>query len=158
MIKTIIGDYNSFLDKIFLNMKNAGFEDGEFSQLDHLAYRTQSNERYEELKKELATFACDFKEVFYNGRNITIYKLKDPLKYKQWQIECLELFSPKENNKFEEGLEHAEFVTKDSLDEFMKKHSEIEFNMKGFSKETNRELIVEFENSVVKFHEQNLLE
>src|SRR6266567_732214 len=95
MIKTIIGDYNSFLDKIFLNMKNAGFEDGEFSQLDHLAYRTQSNERYEELKKELATFACDFKEVFYNGRNITIYKLKDPLNISNGRLNVLNFFLQK---------------------------------------------------------------
>jgi len=40
----------------------------------------------------------------------------------------------------------------------MKKHQDIEFNMNAFEKETNRELIFDFADCAVKFHEQSLLD
>jgi hypothetical protein len=66
--------------------------------------------------------------------------------------------APKENNKFEEDLEHAEFVIKTTLEEFMKKHKDINFNLDAYSREENPELIINFKKCAAKFHTQSLLE
>lgn len=153
-----IKDYKSFLDKIFKNLKEVGFGEEEFLELDHVAYRTESDERYEELKKEFEKITVTSSEATISGRLITVYRLKEPLVYGNWEVPGLELCAPKEGSFRKEGLEHAEFVTKDSLEKFMERHRDLSFNMKAFKKEVNRELILEFDDCVAKFHEQSLLE
>ncbi len=154
----MLENHKLFLDKIFNNMKNVGFEDAEFKEIDHVAYRTETDERYEELKREFQPFVSGSDEVMIAGRLISVFKLKEPVVYGSWIIYGLELCAPKENSRYKEGLEHAEFVTKCSLEEFMKKHQDIKFDMKAFEKEVNRELVFDFSDCTVKFHEQSLLE
>jgi len=85
-----IGDY-----KIFENMKNVGFEDDEFKEIDHIAYRTETDERYEELKKEFQVFASSSSEAMIAGRLISVFKLKEALVYGFWVIYGLELLAPR---------------------------------------------------------------
>lgn len=153
----MLENYKIFLDKIFSNVKGAGFEDEELSEIDHVAYRTETNERYEELKKEFEKISSNFSEVIISGRPIAVYRLKEPLVYGNWKIEGLELCAPKEGSFHREGLEHAEFVTKKSLKDFLYDHENIGFNMSAYSKEENPELILEFEDCAAKFHTQSLL-
>lgn len=157
-IESIVGDYKSFLDKIFQNLEKDGFSVGEFKELDHIAYRTETIERYEEIKKELIELSEASSDKFFNGRRILICRLKTPLVYGDFSIEGIEVLAPKENNKFKDGLEHAEFVTKSTLEEFKEKHSDVDFNLDAYDREENRELIVNFENCAAKFHERSLLE
>lgn len=157
-IESTIGDYKSFLDKVFQNLEKAGFSLDEFKELDHIAYRTETIGRYEELKNELVGFSESFSDKDFNGRKILVCRLKMPLVYKNFSIAGLEVLAPKENNRFKEGLEHAEFVTKITLPEFREKHDSIDFNLDAYNREANRELIIGFENCAAKFHEQSLLE
>ena len=157
-IKSVIGDYKNFLDKVFKNLEKAGFGLGEFKELDHIAYRTESIERYEEMKDGLLGFSHSYSDKVFNGRKILVCRLKSPLVYGEFSIAGFELLAPKENNQFKEGLEHAEFVTKISLPEFKEKHSNIDFNLDAYDREDNPELIIEFEDFAAKFHEQSLLE
>lgn len=157
-MKSIIGDYKFFLDKIFANLKSAGFDNAEFKELDHIAYRVETLERYEELKNKLTEFASAESEVEISGRPISIFKLKEPLVYEKYKIPCLELPAPKIGRKFKEGLEHAEFVINSTLPEFLEEHKNVKFNVSEYQKEINPALIVEFGDCAVKFHEQSLLE
>ena len=156
-IEDIIGNYKIFLDKVFQNLEKAGFAMDEFKELDHIAYRTETIERYEELKNKLIGFSESFSDKIFNGRKILVCRLKTPLNYAGFSIAGLEVLAPKENNKFKEGLEHAEFVTMLSLPEFREKHSDIKFDLRAYDREENRELVVEFGDCAAKFHEQNLL-
>lgn len=156
-IQSIIGDYKSFLDKIFQNLEKAGFSVDEFKELDHIAYRTETIEGYEEIKKELIELSEASSDKFFNGRRILVCRLKTPLVYGDFSIEGIEVLAPKENNKFKDGLEHAEFVTKSTLEEFREKHHDVDFNLDAYDREENRELIVNFESCAAKFHEQSLL-
>ncbi|MFA6383008.1 MAG: VOC family protein [Parcubacteria group bacterium] len=156
-IKAVIGDYKIFLEKIFSNLKSAGFEIGEFKELDHIGYRVENLERYYELKKSLAEFCEKISDKEFAGRPVLVCKLKEPLNYGEFKIEGIEVLAPKEDNKFEEGLEHAEFVTKTTLPEFLEKHKNITFNLVAYDRKENPELVLEFENCAVKFHEQSLL-
>jgi predicted metalloenzyme YecM len=157
-VYNIIGDYKTFLDKIFSDLENAGFGLGEFEELDHVGYRVESLERYYELKKLLAEFCEAYSDKEFAGRPVLICKLKTPLSHGGFKIEGIEVLAPKENNKFKEGLEHAEFVTKILLAEFLEKHDDIKFKLDAYDRRENPELILEFENCAVKFHEQSLLE
>lgn len=154
----MLENHKTFLDKIFSNMKSAGFNNAEFIEIDHVAYRTETHERYEELKREFEKISGNSFEAIISGRPIMVYRLMKPLIYENWKIEGLELCAPKERSFFNEGLEHAEFVTKKSLADFLQDHGNIDFNMKAYSKVDNPELILEFEDCAVKFHTQSLLE
>lgn len=157
-IESVIGDRKSFLDKIFKNLAEAGFELDEFKEIDHIAYRTESNGKYEEMKNKLVNFCSDFSEVQISGRPILVCKLKEPLFYNEYEIKCLELLAPKAGKRYENGLEHAEFVTKKTLEEFLEKHKDVEFKMDAYEREINPEIILMFRNCSVKFHTQSLLE
>jgi predicted metalloenzyme YecM len=154
----IIGDYKSFLNKIFSNLEKAGFGESEFKELDHICYRVETMERYEEVKKGLEEFCSKSTEAEISGRPIFVCRLKEPLKYKHYEIRCLEVSAPRKDMFFQEGLEHAEFITKKKLSEFLEEHKNVNFNMSAYSKEINPELILEFGESAAKFHEQSLLE
>ena len=157
-IKSIIGDYETFLDEVFRNLKEAGFSLDEFKELDHIAYRAESLENYEKIKKGLLDFSQNYSDKIFGGRPVLVCRLKEPLSYNNFMIEGIEVLAPKENNKFEEGLEHAEFVTKIALPEFREKHSDISFNLDAYAREDNPELTIDFENCAVKFHAQSLLQ
>lgn len=157
-IQEVIGDYNRFLDKVFESLKKTSFGMDEFVELDHIAYRTENNERYEEIKKELMSFSSSQDEKMFRGRNIFVCRLKEPLVYGGFEISGFELLAPKEENQYKEGLEHAEFVVKGTLAEFKDRHSDIDFILDAYDMDINPELIVKFDNCSAKFHEQSLLD
>lgn len=157
-IEDMIGDYKFFLDKIFANLKNAGFSKEEFKELDHIAYRVESFEKYEEMKAELEKFSSNFQEVKISGRPIAVFKLIKPISYSEYKVNCLELLAPREGKFFKEGLEHAEFVVKTTLQDFLRKHKNINFDMSKIGREINPELVIDFEDCAAKFHTQSLLE
>ena len=157
-IEEVIGDWKEFLLKIFSNLEKAGFDLDEFEELDHIAYRTERLEDYKKMKEKLTMFSKVYSDKVFNGRPILICLLKSPLFFRNFSIEGLEVLAPKENNKHKEGLEHAEFVIKIPLADFMKKYERVDFNLNAYNREENPELIVEFGDCAVKFHEQSLLE
>jgi predicted metalloenzyme YecM len=157
-IESAIGDYKSFLNKVFKHLIEAGFGLDEFKELDHIAYRVKSNKKYEEMKNKLKDFYSDFSEVQISGRPILVCKLKDQFIYNQYEIKCLELLAPKAGKQYQNGLEHAEFVTKTTLEEFLEMHKDVEFKMDAYEREINPEIKLIFSDCSIKFHTQSLLE
>ncbi len=117
-IEKVIVDYVELLDKIFNGLNKLGIQENELKELDHIAYRTQDIQRYDDIKKELIPFFDKYNEKKFGGRLILVGRFKKPLKYRQFIISGFELLAPKENNKFKNGLEHAEFVLDKSLNNF----------------------------------------
>ncbi|MFZ2193477.1 MAG: VOC family protein [Candidatus Moraniibacteriota bacterium] len=157
-IESIIGDYKNFLDKVFGNLREAGFDLEEFKELDHIAYRAENLESYAKVKKELLKFSKNYNEKMFGGRLVLVCLLENPIVYNSFTIKGFELLAPKENNSHKEGLEHAEFVIKISLQEFQEKHRNIDFDLHAYNREENPELVLNFENCSAKFHTQSLLE
>jgi len=154
----IIGNYDSFLDDVFQNIKDTGFGLSEFSELDHICYRVETREMYIAKKIELGEIGDLLSEEIIAGRPIAIYKLKIPILFNGFKIDCIELPAPKVRNRFKEGLEHAEFVINVPLSDFLVRHHNINFGLDSYDKEINPELEAEFEDCAVKFHEKNILE
>lgn len=144
-----------FLDYLFGEIKKHNI-DVENLFLDHLCYRVESINRYEELKEIFSKNFVFIGENLINGRPISAFKLKEPISYKERLVSIIELPSPKLSNTHSEGFEHAEFVTSLDLKELVSKYSHLNLKTKGLDKKFNQELEIEFSIRAVKFHNLSL--
>lgn len=156
-LEKVIGNYKNFLDKIFAFLESSKIDLGDLEELDHIAYRVSKFEKYKEMKNKLNAFGQKLSENIIRNRPIANYKLENNIIYKNFIIPCIELPAPAEGDNFKEGLEHAEFVTKISLEKFLEKYKQLPFDTKGLSKELNADLVLNFKDCSVKFHEQSIL-
>ena len=156
-MKPILPQPDRFLKEILKNLAANQLNINDLF-IDHICFRVSSNERYGYLKAHLAKANELLVESEINGRNISVFKLKDPIKIQHWEIPLLELPSPKTGSDYQEGWEHLECVTQESLEFFMEQNAHLEFDLKGFSKPVNREIRLKFSCGNVKFHEQSLEE
>lgn len=155
-LKKIIGDYQSFLRDVLDEVKAEGFDMGDFVQLDHICYRTESREAYDNKKQELTSSANLLGETMVNGRPIATFRLHQPIVVDGWRIDSLELPAPKEGSHYPEGLEHIEFVLYDDLPSFLQKYPDKEFDLKSVNRGINPEAGYKIGNYSVKFHLLNL--
>lgn len=124
--------------------------------IDHLCYRVGSLEKYEVLKKEFTSFSTLLIESPVNGRMISTFKLHQPVRYKNWRIDVVELPAPKAGKTTIEGFEHVEVVSDLSFDELQKKYSHIKLDKGGLAKKWNQELELCFGDINLKFHPLSL--
>lgn len=156
-MKSLIGDYDSFVANINSRFLEIGiYAKSEFTICDHLCYRVETDERYQEMKTLLGSMATSIGEVPVSGRLISTFELQEPIETGGWVIPWIELPAPKEGSEYKEGLEHAEFVVVKSLDDFRDRHSDLPFNDEGISKIINPELGLKIPGLSVKFHEISL--
>jgi predicted metalloenzyme YecM len=156
-MKEIIGDYEAFVEKTNALLDNSGISRDELVQCDTLCYRVETNTRYDDLKRQLASKIAWMGESTVNGRLIAAYGLNEPLVVPGWQlpVRFLEIPQPKPNNKYAEGLEHAQFVTADRLSEFHKTYAELGFDTSGLQNQVNP--LLELNGDVtVKFHDKHM--
>ena len=144
-----------FLDRLFAALEKAKVGVSNY-ELDHLCYRVESRERYEELKAALSTLGKLLSEKEIGGRPIATFKLKEPILYQGRRIWCLEIPSPKPGSPYPEGYEHAEFVIHQCFPDFMGQHPTADFDTMALGKRINPEVRLQFEGFSVKFHRQSL--
>lgn len=149
---SVVGDYQAFLENVLSEVKKAGFDFGDFAQLDHICYRTDSIERYEVKKKEFSSIGTLLTETQISGRPIATFRLFQPIYYGSWRIDALELPAPKADNQYPEGLEHVEFVLFDDFETFLKKYNTHKFDLKSMHRGINPEIALNLGTYSVKFH------
>lgn len=81
-------------------------------EIDHICVRLKKPETVESLKNELLRVGQLISSVNVNGREISIFQLKDPLMLGAWKTHGVELPYPKPDHSYSDGWEHAEFVLK----------------------------------------------
>lgn len=155
-LQAIIGDYETFLKQIITEIQDAGFDLADFSQMDHMCYRVSSIEAYAAKKQELAMFGRFLGETQVNGRPISTFRLFEPIRYENWRIDAIELPAPKEGSETVEGLEHVELVLFDDKQDFLKKYSHKQFDMRAADRGLNPEIGFKLPTYTVKFHLLNL--
>ncbi|HSW66494.1 MAG TPA: VOC family protein [Bacillota bacterium] len=149
----IIGDYGAFLQDILERVARADFDPGDFSQLDHLCYRTSSLDNYQQKKQQLGTVGELLGETPVNGRPIAVFRLHQPILFKTWRIDAVELPAPKPGQETSEGLQHIEFVLYDSKEAFLAKHTGKQFDLSAAERGINPEIAYRFDDGLgVKFH------
>lgn len=155
-MRDIIGDYESFIQNIDRGLAEVGIQPDEVAMMDHVCYRVETDERYQEMLATLGQACILLSEATVSGRLIATFEFKEPLVVGRWIVPCLELPQPKDGSPYPEGLEHAEFVTYTGLDRFAARHPDLPFDAKGMSKQLNPELGLKAARMSVKFHEQPL--
>jgi predicted adenylyl cyclase CyaB len=145
-----------FLTSLFFNLESTSVN-VEKMELDHLCYRVSSEKDYAEYKQLFSQIGELLIESQVGGRPIATYKLNHPITWNNNRIQVIELPSPKISNKYSTGFEHAEFVMKDSFDEFMKCHPSLVFDLTAMAKDINPDIRLGFKSGEsVKFHHQTL--
>lgn len=155
-MKEILGDYEIFIQAIAAGLDELGIQRSELVMMDHICYRVETGERYQELKQRLQENALLVAENQVNGREISTFEFEEPLKAAGWVLPYLELPAPKPGSHYTEGLEHVELVTAGSLERFLQRHSDLTFSLEGMGKLINPEATLKTEALSVKFHEQPL--
>lgn len=101
--KTFMDTLFSFIDELGIDVTNL--------QIDHAAVRFKKSNDVDQLVKELKPITTKLSEAIVNGRIIYIFKFKNPFKYKNYSIDCIEIPYPASDHDFpKDGWEHVEFV------------------------------------------------
>ena len=98
-----------FLNDLFKKV-DAQVPLSEHWDIDHLCYRTETPQDYEHTKSEFESFSNLLIESPVNGRMISTYKLNQPIYFRQWKIDLIEVPAPKPGKKTPRGFEHIEVV------------------------------------------------
>jgi adenylate cyclase class 2 len=127
------------------------------SKIDHLCYRTESEEVYNQCKSNFQILGKTLISSIVGGREITTYKLSEPILFCGVKVDVIELASPKPNNKYATGFEHLEIVIADRFESFMKEHSAYEFDTSAMNKNHNPEIRISLSSGLsIKFHHSSL--
>jgi hypothetical protein len=151
----ILGDYRGFVSRAERLLSELSIDTGELAQCDTLAYEVNSNERYEEVKRQLARSAKLLSEREVNGRLVSILCVDPPLDTDNWKIPYIELLQPKPGREYDEGLDCAFFVTALPLRRFLEKHPDVAFDTKGLASELNSYVEYVGDDVSIKLHDKH---
>lgn len=155
-MRDILGDYEPFIQAIAGGLDELGIKREEVAHMDHICYRVETNERYEQLKQEIQEAATLVAVNQVNGREIATFEFAQPLEVAGWVVPYLELPAPKPGSPYKDGWEHVELVTVGGLDKFLQRHSNLPFSLGSMGKLINPEAELKTDKISVKFHEQPL--
>ncbi len=145
-----------FLAELFKELDELKFDVSK-QFMDHLCYRVTSTSEYEWHKNQFDKIAKLLIESEVGGRQIATYKLNEAIQWGDRLVEIIELPSPKPNNKYANGFEHAEFVIAKNFAEIMDNYSELEFDKKALAKDYNADLRLPLASGAsIKLHHQSL--
>jgi len=131
--------------------------DIDLNRIDHLCFRVETFEQYEEYKNLFLDWGVMLIESTISLRKISTFRLYKKIQYKNVNLDIIELPQPKKNNCYSLGLEHAEFVIEDSFNNFMNKYPELDFDLRSINKKSNPELCLSLNDGVnIKFHHLSL--
>ena len=124
--------------------------------IDHICYRTQSLEAYEQHKSTFLNFSQFLGEAVVSGRPISTFELKNPIWFQNRRIDLVELPAPKEGRPTQEGFEHIEVVVNDTFQNLIEKFKHHQLELKGLQKKFNQELEIVLPEGSLKFHQLSL--
>lgn len=145
-----------FLEKVFRQLEAKSIHLRPHWSIDHLCYRTESEESYQKNKIIFSNLGELLIESEVNTRLISTFKLFEPIHYHGREIQLVELPSPKKGKPTPEGLEHIEVVCDLALEDLAAKYSHLSVQTKGMEKDFNRELEIELDGCAIKFHHLSL--
>jgi predicted metalloenzyme YecM len=150
-------NYKDFLDKLMNEIVSRGIDVSNL-EMDHLGYRVSSLEEYEKLTPEFMKLGEKVHENDVRGRMVSIYKLNEPWVYMNYRISAVELIGPKEGEELVAGYEYAEFVLKEDFKSFMKKYSEVDWDITTMKVPDFPMIKLKLNDSMrAKFHMENVL-
>ncbi|WP_235046190.1 VOC family protein [Bdellovibrio bacteriovorus] len=145
-----------FLQRVFNKLDAQNIQLDKHWFIDHLCYRVSSLENYNVFKTQFASFAELLIESDVNGRPIATYKFAEPIRFRDWSIQVVELPAPKPGKVTVEGFEHFEVVADSGFDEIKARYPKAVFSESGLKKDFNPELEISLDELAIKFHPLSL--
>ena len=145
-----------FLEQLFKKITASGIEIASHWDIDHLCYRVDSLDRYQELKHLFEAFSTQLIESDVNGRPIATFKLNSSIKFKDFSIDVVELPAPKPSKPTKEGFEHIEIVCDVPFNELEEKYRHLKLDLGGLKKDFNQEFEIDLGERNLKFHHMSL--
>jgi len=145
-----------FLDRLFIEIDQASIKIHPHWQIDHLCFRVNSEENYQQYKTHFLQFSDLLIESPVNGRLISTFKLHMPIVYKNWTIAVVELPAPKKGKTTIEGFEHIEIVIDVPFSAIESLYPNLVYDKSGLQKKLNQELEIRFGAIALKFHHMSL--
>jgi len=165
----------NFVEAIQVKLKEENNIDVSEYHADHVCWRTDSIEEYIGLVSALRSNTDDFDlliESEIGGRLIATFRLVKGIPVGDRIVDVVEIPAPKKGSPYKTGLEHMEFVIGGNklpsspmsddnhlftLDEFVRQHPQIQFNVKARSKTINPDVSMKVELDdfgvcSIKFH------
>lgn len=146
----------SFLRHLFAQLGQHQVDLQPHWSIDHLCFRVQSLDSYEQRKADFLAFGRLLIESEVNGRMIATYKLLEPVKFGNYQIDLVELPAPKPGKQTIEGFEHVEVIVDEPFEKLIDKYSHLRLDTGGLKKAFNQELEIELQGCALKFHPLSL--
>jgi uncharacterized protein len=148
-VKEFVGNIEKMASEISLDI--SGYE------MDHVCYRVESQEEYDEWKVRLTEIGNLLVEDEINGRLICTFKLFDPVIVGKRLVRMIELPMPKPSVFYPSGWEHAEFVVGQEVDlrKFAGQYPELNWDFTGIQKSLNPDIRLELSTNPpisIKFH------
>lgn len=149
--------YEKFLNKLLLKIKEIGIDVSSF-EMDHIAYKTSSEEEYFKLKPEFLEIGKLAKESVVRGRRVGIFALHEPWTYSQYTVIAIELIAPMRGEVVESGWEHVEFVLNESYESFMKRYPDFDWDTSVMKAASFSMIKLKLDDSMqIKFHQKDIL-
>lgn len=156
MLESLYQDAHLFLQKLFAEADTKNLNLQPHWDIDHICYRTESLDRYAELKRGFEKEHALLIESEVNGRPISTFRLSTPIQFKQYKIHLLELPAPKPDKLTQRGFEHIEVVCDQTFDDLKNQFKNFRLKSSGLEKVFNQELEIIFESGSIKFHQLSL--
>lgn len=156
-MREIIGDYVAFIEKADRLIAEHKIDASDLVQCDTICYRVEINDRYDEVKRQLAECALMIDETEVNGRLISVFASKEPLCAGSWSsISYIEIPQPKPGSFYAEGIDHVQMVTRHPLSQFHSTYTNIAFEEKGLASRINPLLKLSGDEASIKFHDKHM--
>ena len=154
----ILDTYTPFLNEIFKQLKEKGVDVSKF-ELDHLAYRTESKEVFDNLLPQINELGEQVHKNFISGNIVCIFKLHEPLRYQNYSIPVIEFIGPNDSKNYPTGFEHAEFVIDEDFEVFVNHYPGLKWDKSAIDRPEFPTLKLPLdENTQVKFHHETVLD
>jgi len=159
-------EYKKFIDGVIDKLHKLGI-DTSVLYIDHLGYQASSFRDYENTKSEFGKLGMIKHDVWVGERKVAIFKLFEPLKYLNHNIEAIEIVSPKEEltpdtssiNSEEGYWEHVEIVPGEGLEAFMNKYPNLSWETGNVDRDIFPMLVIKLDDKTrVKFPRRGVLE
>lgn len=124
--------------------------------VDHICWRCENKEDFFNTETTLLAYGSLFHKSEHNGRIISLIVLDTPILFRNHQISLVELPAPKEDKRYPNGFEHAEFVVTEGLENFLHKYPNLPWNSKNIEKAINPDIKLVHEGISIKFHPYTL--
>lgn len=145
-----------FIESLLSEATHLGIPIKPHWMIDHLCYRVQTLQEYDQTKIELERFGNLLAENEVNGRPIATYKLHEPIKVAGYWIPLIEIPAPKSGKITPSGFEHLEVVCDISFEDLEAHLKHLKPDISGLSKPINKEFELDLGRHAIKFHHMSL--